>query len=396
MNGKKIQPRSIGFTIVELLVVIVVIGILAAITIVSYTGISQKATIASFQADLDSASRLLKMDQVTGGQYPTMLNLANDSKGLTASNGANFIAYEVNNSVSPQTFCLTVNKGSLYYRITNDSAPTSGTCPSLYATGGTITEAGGYRIHTFNSSGTFTINSGISSVDVLVVGGGGGGGGRPYHGGGGGGGGVVYTSSYSVVSGSYSVVVGNGGSGYSATEATLKGQDSSFSTLVATGGGGGGGGQSVDGPGYNGGSGGGASVRNATGGTGIIGQGYAGGGGQLPPEYPNYGAGGGGGAGGVGLNGTTTTGGNGGPGITYSISGVSTYYAGGGGGSVYSNTTSGVGGIGGGGAGAYGVGGVNGTANTGSGGGGRDSRGAENKGSGNGGSGIVIVRYLLP
>jgi len=32
-----------GFTIVELLVVIVVIGILAAITVVSYTGISQKA-----------------------------------------------------------------------------------------------------------------------------------------------------------------------------------------------------------------------------------------------------------------------------------------------------------------------------------------------------------------
>jgi hypothetical protein len=35
-------------------------------------------------------------------------------------------------------------------------------------------------------------------------------------------------------------------------------------------------------------------------------------------------------------------------------------------------------------------------ANSGGGGGGRDSRGAENKGTGVGGSGIVIVRYLLP
>ncbi|PIQ71162.1 hypothetical protein COV88_01465 [Candidatus Saccharibacteria bacterium CG11_big_fil_rev_8_21_14_0_20_41_19] len=48
---------SSGFTIVELLVVIVVIGILAAITIVSYTGITQKAIIASLTSDLDGSSR---------------------------------------------------------------------------------------------------------------------------------------------------------------------------------------------------------------------------------------------------------------------------------------------------------------------------------------------------
>lgn len=41
-----------GFTIVELLVVIVVIGILAAITIVAYTGISKQAVISSLQSDL--------------------------------------------------------------------------------------------------------------------------------------------------------------------------------------------------------------------------------------------------------------------------------------------------------------------------------------------------------
>ncbi|PIZ60082.1 hypothetical protein COY18_01845, partial [Candidatus Saccharibacteria bacterium CG_4_10_14_0_2_um_filter_41_11] len=37
------RKKERGFTIVELLVVIVVIGILAAITIVSYTGITAKA-----------------------------------------------------------------------------------------------------------------------------------------------------------------------------------------------------------------------------------------------------------------------------------------------------------------------------------------------------------------
>ncbi|MFZ2125552.1 MAG: prepilin-type N-terminal cleavage/methylation domain-containing protein, partial [Candidatus Saccharimonadales bacterium] len=49
------QSTNRGFTIVELLVVIVVIGILAAITIVSYAGISQRAVAVSLQSDLASA-----------------------------------------------------------------------------------------------------------------------------------------------------------------------------------------------------------------------------------------------------------------------------------------------------------------------------------------------------
>ena len=52
-----------GFTIVELLVVIVVIGILATITFVSYTGISDKAIAAVVKSDLSSNSKLLKLYQ---------------------------------------------------------------------------------------------------------------------------------------------------------------------------------------------------------------------------------------------------------------------------------------------------------------------------------------------
>ena len=46
--------RQPGFTIVELLIVIVVIGILAAITIVAYNGISQRAFDATLKSDLKS------------------------------------------------------------------------------------------------------------------------------------------------------------------------------------------------------------------------------------------------------------------------------------------------------------------------------------------------------
>ncbi|MEI6850721.1 MAG: prepilin-type N-terminal cleavage/methylation domain-containing protein, partial [Candidatus Saccharibacteria bacterium] len=61
------MKKHSAFTIVELLVVIVVIGILAAITIISYNGISKKATEASLQSDLSGASRQIEMYKTDNG-----------------------------------------------------------------------------------------------------------------------------------------------------------------------------------------------------------------------------------------------------------------------------------------------------------------------------------------
>jgi len=63
-----------GFTIVELLVVIVVIGILATITVVSYTGISNKAIVSSVKSDLNSSVRQLKLFQVDNSLFPPNFN----------------------------------------------------------------------------------------------------------------------------------------------------------------------------------------------------------------------------------------------------------------------------------------------------------------------------------
>jgi len=71
--GSRKPHTAHGFTIVELLVVIVVIGILAAITLVAYTGISSKATVASLRSDLSNSSTMLGMYYTDHGNYPVSL-----------------------------------------------------------------------------------------------------------------------------------------------------------------------------------------------------------------------------------------------------------------------------------------------------------------------------------
>ena len=241
------------------------------------------------------------------------------------------------------------------------------------ATGGIITIVDGYKIHTFNSSDTFTTNM-SGDVEVLVVAGGGSG----HGGGGGGGGGVVRHNKFSVF-GNTVVTIGAGGTGGGGN-----GINSTFSTLTAIGGGSGG---EYGQNGYNGGSGGGgASYTTATGGLGVVGQGNSGG----AVTSGVVGAGGGG-AGTIGGNGGSHVGGNGGNGLLISISGYPVYYGGGGGGGAPASLNVGTGGLGGGGVGGYLVNSSgNGVPNTGGGAG-----GGYNGAGGTGGSGVVIVRYQV-
>ena len=119
--------RKRGFTIVELLVVIVVIGILAAITIVSYTGLSSKANVASLQSDLNNASKAIKLFQITNSNYPDSVSTSCSTSTATilctkASSGTTY-QYAVNNSTNPQSFYLTATKNSTTYKISSNTSP---------------------------------------------------------------------------------------------------------------------------------------------------------------------------------------------------------------------------------------------------------------------------------
>jgi len=307
----------------------------------------------------------------------------------------------------------------------------------VFATGGTITTCGNFRIHTFTGPGTFCVSDagnplGSTTVDYLVVAGGGGGGNAYVNNncGAGGGGAGGFRESSGAASGSYtrsplgacvsalpvtvqgySITVGAGGTaaGPGPSPGSSPGSNSIFSTITSTGGGKGGNATPappspacVQDGGDGGSGGGGARISGPT----------PGGSGNTPPVSPPQGndggtgspAGGGGGATAAGTGGVDCASvGNGGAGATTSISGSPTAYAGGGGGGhTNGEAGGGTGGTGGGGPGgkhfptapAACTQGTAGTANTGGGGGGQGaSNNASSTTSGAGGSGIVIIRY---
>jgi hypothetical protein len=254
-------------------------------------------------------------------------------------------------------------------------------------------------IQTFTSSGTFSVPSGVTAVDVLVIAGGGGGGSAPY-GGGGGAGGLIFRPGFPVTpSGTVSVTIGCGGG------VNTSGQDTVFGTLTAKGGGGAGGSGGSGGGAYGGGDNHGSATQpTQPGDSGAYGFGFPGGPRSInqagnPQPVPSSGlmGTGGGGAGAPGLGSHPSNhGGAGGIGKSYSISGTSVKYAGGGGGggsnSTHGNPADPGGPTFGGGRGASNEGqqGVAGTSNRGGGGGGAATGG--NVGAG-GGKGIVIVAY---
>ncbi len=124
------KNKQSGFTIVELLIVIVVIGILAAITIVAYNGIQQRAQTAALQSDLEGAAKQLAMDQVTNSAYPATVAAANNGAGLKASPGTSY-SYIVNNSITPVYYCLaeTNTASSLTYFVNSTTnTPQVGGC----------------------------------------------------------------------------------------------------------------------------------------------------------------------------------------------------------------------------------------------------------------------------
>ena len=343
-------------------------------------------TYQTFGSNTDADGTTISYS-ITSGALPTGMSL-----GTSGNNGTIQGTADAETTNTTYNFTITasdgVNTASRAYSITVN-AP---------------------QVQTYNSgSGSFSVPSGISAVNVLVVAGGGGGGARS--GGGGGGGGLIYRPALPVTPGGsvpYSVGGGGspgieGGQQYGGT-----GSDSVFGPLTAKGGGGANDSNSSTQPGA-GGSGGGqgydygpnnppGTQPGQAGDSGTYGFGNPGGQGRLGEGQPRSGGGGGsGGAGGPAAP-QQRRGGYGGQARTYNISGSPVTYAGGGSGGAHPGPVAGepqpvVYGGGGVGKGGIDQSGQAGSGNRGGGGGGSGTDGGPGGSGGAGGQGIIIIEY---
>ena len=124
MMQLRIQQK--GFTIVELLIVIVVIAILAAITIVAYNGITNRARVSAVQTSVSQASRKVLTHAATNADnYPATLS----ETGINESNGTTY-QYTSDNTVNPKKYCVTATNGTTsFYSSNTNQTLQPGICP---------------------------------------------------------------------------------------------------------------------------------------------------------------------------------------------------------------------------------------------------------------------------
>ena len=98
------KHKQTGFTIVELLIVIVVIGVLAAITIVAFNGIQNRANDSTVQSDLRQNYMKIQNHYAINGSLPVSQAEINDALIATRKSyggGGNFFLYcRANNGVA--------------------------------------------------------------------------------------------------------------------------------------------------------------------------------------------------------------------------------------------------------------------------------------------------------
>jgi prepilin-type N-terminal cleavage/methylation domain-containing protein len=160
------STRQPGFTIVELLIVVVVIAILAAITIVSYNGIQTRAKISSLQSDLRNAATKVTNDfTINNSLYPTSLAAVNNNEGVKASNGTTF-SYVVDNNSDPKSFCITATNGTLNYFVNQTNKIAEGTC-----SGGEVSESTIPTMTSYTKKyGTVGLNTTITPSSTIIDG----------------------------------------------------------------------------------------------------------------------------------------------------------------------------------------------------------------------------------
>lgn len=158
----KSAPYLKGFTIVELLIVVVVIAILAAITIVSYNGITTRATLSALQADLSQNAKTIASYQILNNTYP-----ADQTAATLKASGSDVLVYNPNQNLT--AFCLQgTNKTFKYFVTESNLSPQQGVCSGSTGTAGVsaVTPAVSGVLSTTNEAGAV---SPVTNLDISSI-----------------------------------------------------------------------------------------------------------------------------------------------------------------------------------------------------------------------------------
>ena len=130
---KRWASQKSGFTIVELLIVVVVIAILAAITIVAYNGIQNRAKQSALQENVKQAATKLSTYAVTASDTYPDPSAFTSSTGLTSDTN---VTYTYLPSTDRKDYCVSatnVQNSALSYAVTSRSgSPMNGQCVTNY------------------------------------------------------------------------------------------------------------------------------------------------------------------------------------------------------------------------------------------------------------------------
>lgn len=122
--------RTHGFTIIELLIVIAVIAILAALVGLMYSAIQERARMSSAQNAISTAVKKINLYTAVNDSYPANLEEA----GIENSGDTTY-AYEYFPDASPAYYCVTatVDQEASYFVTSKTTKPVAGSCVQLEA-----------------------------------------------------------------------------------------------------------------------------------------------------------------------------------------------------------------------------------------------------------------------
>jgi prepilin-type N-terminal cleavage/methylation domain-containing protein len=139
---KSLSLRS-GFTIIELLIVIIVIAILATLVITAYNGVQKKAATSVVQADLHKAAESLATAQAETGTYPT--SFPSDFKPSEK------VTLNLADTGSPDSYCINGSysgQSSIQWHYQTNGGLQSGFCSGQIIAGSDVGDGGGQNLIT--------------------------------------------------------------------------------------------------------------------------------------------------------------------------------------------------------------------------------------------------------